>query len=260
MSKKGLTRTGLTAVAMLVGIVAGGTLGSCNSDKPPVAPAIVMRDSLPIMTSYGVSKMISDSGVMKYKVVTEEWQVYDKTSPTKQTFIKGLLLEQFNEKFHAEMYITADTAYWYDQNLWELRGRVCVWNKNGTVFRSELLYWDMARHEFYSNKFSHLVTPDREVDGHSFHSNDQMTQYEVNFSHAVFSLPDELHQDSTATPPTTPTTPVTGKAMPKTGMATAAKASPVTPTLPAPTGVHRIIPQKLKDAPTQNKPPGGHFR
>ncbi len=156
-----------------------------------MAPAIHLRDSIPVMTTYGVSKLISDSGIIRYKIVTEEWRVYDRTSPTKQTFLKGLLLEKFNHKFHVEMYITADTAFWYDQNLWELRGRVCVWNEGKTTFNSELLYWNMARHEFYSNKFSRLVTPDREVEGHSFHSNEQMTVYEVNFSHAIFPIPEE---------------------------------------------------------------------
>lgn len=181
---------------LLITVMGIPMLVACHSDKPPVADAVQMRDSIPVMTTYGVSKLISDSGVIRYKIVTEEWSVYDRTNPTKQTFMKGLLLEKFNQKFHAEMYITADTAYWYNQNLWELRGRVCVWNEDGTIFNSELLYWDMVRHEFYSNKFSHLVTPDREVEGNSFRSNDQMTQYEVNFSHAVFPLPDQLQNDT----------------------------------------------------------------
>lgn len=176
---------------------------SCSSDKPPVAPAVKMRDSSAVMTTYGVSKLISDSGVIRYKIVAEEWRVFDRTTPTKQTFPKGLLLEKFNPKFHVEMYITADTAYWYNQSLWELRGRVSVWNDQSTTFNSEILYWDMNKHEFYSNVYSHLVTPDRDVEGNSFHSNEQMTVYEVNFSHAVFPLPGDLEsgtaQDSTET-------------------------------------------------------------
>ena len=162
-----------------------------------------MRDSIPIMTSYGVSKLISDSGVIRYKVIAEEWKVYDRTNPPRQTFEKGLLLEKFNEKFHIQMYITADTAFWYNQNLWELRGRVMVWNDEGVRFNSELLYWDMDRHEFYSNKYSHLVTPDREVKGNSFQSNEQMTLYEVNVSQATFPLPetttDTISTDTTMT-------------------------------------------------------------
>lgn len=182
-------------LSMLLGMV---LVASCESDKPPIAPAIHKRDSIPVMTSYGVSKLISDSGVIRYKIVAEEWKVYDRTNPPRQTFEKGLLLEKFNQTFHVQMYITADTAYWYNQSLWELRGRVCVWNEDGMIFHSELLYWDMNKHEFYSNKYSHLITPDKEIKGHSFHSNEQMTQYEVNITQASFPLQDI--QGSTATP------------------------------------------------------------
>ena len=219
---------------ILLACILANVLLACNSDRPPIAPAVKLRDSIPVMTSYGVSKLISDSGLMRYKLVAEEWSVYDRTSPTKQTFMKGLLLEKFNPKFHVQMFITADTAYWYNQELWELRGRVYVWNENGTRFSTELLYWDMNRHEFYSSKFSHLITPDREVEGYSFHSNEQMTQYEVNVAHAIFPLPENLQED------------------------TAAAAQEVPPELPSKES--RIVPQKLKDAPSPNLPPGGHFK
>ena len=184
-----LQRAAVRALPVMLITGAAMTL-SCESDKPPIAPAVKMRDSIPVMTTYGVSKLISDSGVIRYKIVAEEWKVFDRTSPPRQTFEKGLLLEKFNEKFHIQMYVTADTAFWYNQNLWELRGRVSVWNDNGTLFRSQLLYWDMNRHEFYSNKFSHLITPDREIKGHSFHSNEQMTQYEVDITQASFPIED----------------------------------------------------------------------
>ena len=70
----------------------------------------------------------------------------------------------------------------------------------------------MNRHEFYSNVYSHLVTPEREVEGNSFHSNEQMTIYEVNFSHAVFPLPEETENqtvpdDTTQVTPTEPQRP-----------------------------------------------------
>ena len=202
----------ISIVFLTVSLIAGHILCSCSSGKPPVAPAVEMRDSCSVMTTYGVSKLISDSGVIRYKIVAEEWNVHDRTNPPKQTFPKGLVMEKFNEKFHIEMYITADTAYWYNQNLWELRGRVCVWNDQGTIFNSELLYWDMNRHEFYSNVYSHLITPEREVEGNSFHSNEQMTIYEVNFSHAVFPLPEETENqtvpdDTTQVTPTEPQRP-----------------------------------------------------
>ncbi len=180
-----------TALTVAVAI----TVMSCGNSKPPSAPAVKMRDSTTIMTTHGVSKLISDSGLLRYKVVAEEWRVYDKTNPPRHTFPKGLVLERFNQQFHIEMYITADTAYWYNQNLWELRGRVRVWNDDGTIFNSELLYWDMEKHEFYSNKYSHIITPDREVEGASFRSDEKMLHYTIYNSKATFPVPEEATQE-----------------------------------------------------------------
>lgn len=201
VGKATIFRLLLSPLFFIFSLITVSVLVSCESAKPPIADAVNLRDSVPIMTTYGVSKLISDSGVIRYKIVAEEWKVYDRTNPPKQTFMQGLLLQQFDEKFHIQMYITADTAYWYNEYLWELRGRVCLWNAEGTVFQSELLYWDMNRHEFYSNVYSHLVSPIREVSGSSFHSNEQMTRYEVNITQAAFPIPQ--HEGETTSTDTT---------------------------------------------------------
>lgn len=67
------------------------------------------------MTSYGVNTLVSDSGVMKYRIVTERWEVNTSKNPSLCIFDKGLLLEQFDEKFHINSYIQCDTAYYYDR-------------------------------------------------------------------------------------------------------------------------------------------------
>lgn len=211
---------------------------ACSNAKPPSASAVRQRDSLAIMSTFGVSKLISDSGVIRYKVVAEEWRVYDRTNPPRHSFPKGLLLERFNENFHIEMYVTADTAYWYNQYLWELRGRVKVWNLDGTVFTSQLLYWDMNRHEFYSNTFSRLKTPDKEVEGTSFTSDEQMRHYTINNSRAVFPVPSEADDDTADS------------------IKTAEKnEQPQPEAVVAPRS-----PRKATAPPSTNLPPGGHFK
>ena len=39
---------------------------ACGTEAPPMGQAIEDRDSMPVMVTYGVSKIISDSGVIKY--------------------------------------------------------------------------------------------------------------------------------------------------------------------------------------------------
>ena len=136
------------------------------------------------------------------------------------------------------MYVTADTAYWYNQNLWELRGRVKVWNMDGTIFNSQLLYWDMRTHEFYSNVYSHIKTPDKEVEGTSFRSDEQMRHYIINNSRAVFPIPDEAEDDTSDS------------------IKTAEQNEEPQPTAVMPPR----SPQRATAAPASNLPPGGHFK
>lgn len=162
----------------------------CGKEAPPESEAIKDRDKMPILVSKGVSKLISDSGVTRYKLVTEEWTIYDKTNPPRQDFLKGILILRFDDKMDIDMHITADTAYWYDQNLWELRGRVFVDNEvSQTTYRSEHLFWDMQKHEFYSDVWMHIVTPEREIQGSRFRSNEQMTQYDVDRDKGTMPMP-----------------------------------------------------------------------
>ena len=149
---------------------------ACSGEKEHTAPPIYPQDSVPMMTSYGVNTLISDSGIIKYRIVTEKWEVNPNRNPSRWTFDQGLLLEQFDQTLHIQSYIQCDTAYYFDQNrLWELHGRVRILTKNGLRYSSEELFWDELRHEIYSNRFSRLVTPERELQGDRFRSNETMT-------------------------------------------------------------------------------------
>lgn len=169
---------------------------SCEQPREHTAPAIHDRDSVSMMTTYGVNTLISDSGVIKYRIVTERWDVNTIKQPNRWTFERGIFLEQFDKKFQIEGYIFADTAWYYDQlKLWELRGRVRVRNVNGLVFNSEELFWDGIKHEFYSYKYSHVITPERELEGTYFRSDEHMSHYEVSNSTGSFQSEDLESED-----------------------------------------------------------------
>lgn len=172
------------AVMLLVASVA---FISCSQEKEHTAPAIHDKDSVSVMKSFGVNTLVSDSGIIKYRIVAESWDINQIRKPTRWTFIKGLFMEQFDEKFNVQAYIQADTAWYYDQlKLWELRGRVRIRNINGMVFRSEELFWDGIKHELYSFKFSRMVTPERTLEGTYFRSDEKMTHYVITNSAGSF--------------------------------------------------------------------------
>ena len=166
-------------------------LTACSEAQEHTAPAVNPEDSVAMMTSYGVNTLISDSGVIKYRIVTEQWDVNTAKQPSRWEFMKGVFFEQFDEQFRTQGYIQADTAWYFDkQRLWKLRGRVSIRNVNGLIYKSEELYWDGNSHEFYSNVFSRVITPERTLQGSYFRSDERMERYYVSNSKGSFVASD----------------------------------------------------------------------
>ena len=163
---------------------------SCSGAVEHLAEPVAGKDSLLFMHSTGINTLISDSGMMRYHLVVEEWDIYNGSNgePPTWTFMKGLLMERFDEKFHTDLFVQSDTAYLHKQQLWELRGRVVVRNVNGDVFRTEELFWDLNKHEMWNTQYMHITTPERELEGDEFHSNEQMTRYTVFNSAGTFPV------------------------------------------------------------------------
>lgn len=175
-------------------------LTACNEEHEHTAAAIHDRDSVPTMVSYGVNTLISDSGVIKYRIVAERWEVNDKKNPSRWIFDKGIVLTQFDLKKHVLGYITCDTAYYFDQKrLWELHGRVRIHTKDSVDFQSEELFWDEQEHQVWSHRYSHVKSPDREMEGTWFKSNEQMTNYEIRMAKGNFERGDMGRDKKAAT-------------------------------------------------------------
>lgn len=164
---------------------------SCSKAQEHTAPPIYDRDSVSVMTSYGVNTLVSDSGIIKYRIVTERWDVNTVKHPSRWTFEKGVFFEQFDEKFKVQAYIQADSAWYFDQQkLWKLRGRVRIRNINGLLYQSEELYWDGMKHELYSYVYSKVTTPERTMEGTYFRSDERMAHYTVSNSKGSFERED----------------------------------------------------------------------
>ncbi len=188
-----ITAVALTAVMLFF-------TQSCGNKDERLAPPVTNRDSMPILKSIGVSTLISDSGIISYKLISEDWFIYDKKDPSYWSFEKGLFIEKFNENAEVEAYISCDTAYYYDKkSLWELRGRVMVKNQKGETFKTTLLFWDQKRHEVYSDKFM-KIEGETELQGYNFRSNEKMTSYRIHSSKGAFPFEEKepkAEKDST---------------------------------------------------------------
>lgn len=182
-----------TSITILFGAMVMLLLFSaCSGRKKELGEAITERDSLPVMDTRGVTTLVSDSGITRYRINTEEWLVFDRKDPPYWAFEKGIYLEKFDTLFQVEASIKSDTAYYYNkEELWKLVGNVDIKNLKGERFNTELLYWDQRKQRVYSDRFIRIEQPDRIITGRGFDSNQQMTIYTIHKPEGIFYLDEE---------------------------------------------------------------------
>lgn len=175
-------------------------LPACNHSKKNIAEAINEKDSLPDMRTTGVTTFISDSGMIRYKVITDEWLIFSQKNPPYWAFEKGIYMEKFDSLFQIDASIEADTAYYYEQKkLWELRSNVHIRSQKGDKFDTELMFWDQEKEKIYSDKFIRIEQVDRVLTGYGFESNQQMTEYQIFNNTGIFLVEDTAAPSDTTT-------------------------------------------------------------
>ena len=172
---------------------------ACSGKDKKLAEAISENDTLPSMKTLGVTTLISDSGITRYKVVAEEWLIFDKKNPPYWAFEKGVYLEKFDSLLRIDASIKADTAYYHEKKkLWELRGNILIRSQRGDKFQTQLLFWDEKQERVYSDKFIQIEQEDKIIKGYGFESNQELTEYEIKNTTGIFTVED------TAPAPTQP--------------------------------------------------------
>lgn len=176
----------LTAMVMFL------LFSSCSGREKELGAAIRDRDSLPVMDTRGVTTLISDSGITRYRINTAEWLIFDRKSPSYWAFEKGVYLEQFDSLYHVEASIKSDTAYFYDQKkLWKLMGNVHIQNLKGEKFDTDLLYWDQVQQRIYSDRRVRIEQPDQIIFARGFESDEQMMKYRFFKTEGIFYMDEE---------------------------------------------------------------------
>lgn len=181
-------------------LLAAVVLPSCSRKK--AAAAHFDADSLSCTSvTRDVVTFISDSGVTKYKLVTDIWITRDE--PEEQwVFPEGLYLEQFDTLFHRQASVVADTAYYHvSLKLWELKDNIRVTNREGTQFFGNHLFWDEGNELVYSHDSIRILRGEGEElrSRFGFKSNQYMTKYEL-YSTAGHIDVDESGEAAAAAP------------------------------------------------------------
>ena len=137
-------------------------------------------ETTPSMITDSVTTLISDSGITRFKLVADIWEVYDKAEDPFWYFPEGIYLERFDSLFQVEAKILADSAWNYtEKKLWRLKGNVDIRNMVGEKFLSDELFWDQQKQTVYSDKFIEIKRGETELKGYGFESNQAMTEYRI---------------------------------------------------------------------------------
>ncbi|MDE6049691.1 MAG: LPS export ABC transporter periplasmic protein LptC, partial [Paramuribaculum sp.] len=185
--------SGLRALpcAVLMLLMLCVNLSSCSGEDKKVYADDVDPETTPTMTTTDVSTLISDSGIVRYRVVAPVWYVYDEAAEPKWTFPQSLHLESYDDLFNKEATIDCDSAtYLTNRQLWRLDGHVIVVNMAGEKFLTSQLFWNQKQQTVYSDSFIQIIRADRIMEGYGFVSDEQMTDFAVRNVSAI--LPAEM--------------------------------------------------------------------
>ena len=153
---------------------------SCSGKKEKFDTIVTSRDSLALMDTKGMTSLVSDSGYIRYRIIADEWLIFDKMVPPFWSFEKGVYVERFDTLMQVDAHIEADTAYYFDkQRLWELRSNVKIVNLEGVTFTTDLLYWNQVTEKIYSDAFITIVDDDNTLYGYGFDSDQTLQNYVI---------------------------------------------------------------------------------
>jgi len=172
------------SIRNLIGVLCMATLllvpAACNSDQPQYVHKFKDRAVVPGMFTDSVTVLISDSGVVQYRVTSEIWKVFDKAAEPYWYYPKKVYFEKFNDSLRTVSLVQSDTAkYFTRRQLWELRKNVKLINLRGDKFETSLLYWDHLSRRIYTDSFIRIEQGDLVMMGYGFESNEQLTTYHI---------------------------------------------------------------------------------
>ena len=165
---------------------------SCGRRDKGLGDAVTQRDSLSMMTTYGITSLISENGQMKYRIYAQAWDWYDRKDPPYWAFEQGVYLEVLDSMMVVSSSIKADTAYYYiNSEKWELRGGVHAENENSEEFDTDLLYWDQRMERVYSDARISIRQEKQVIYGREFESTQDFSHYMIRKSEGMFPVENE---------------------------------------------------------------------
>lgn len=173
-------------VALMLAII---LLVGCREERKVDVAASLNPKKMATMTTKNISTLISDSGVIQYKIVSPLWKVYDNVDTPYWDFPEGLYLQKYDPYFQVIATVAADSAkYFKAERLWRLDGHVEMTRLPKDLFLSERVFWDQRKGKIYSDTFMHIENATHVLEGTGFVSNENLTAYRILNPEGIFPV------------------------------------------------------------------------
>jgi LPS export ABC transporter protein LptC len=183
--------------AVLVVVVLFGVL-SCTKDEVTTIEAVKDRKASPGLAATQITTVVSDSGITRYRIFSDQWDIYDRAAEPYWEFPKGLHFERFDENLVIDANFHSNYARYHDyKKLWEFKKNVKAVNIKGEMFETDLLYWDQQQERIYTDKFIRVTQATRVITAVGFESDQSLTKYHFKNVQGIFAV-DEAGQSSTS--------------------------------------------------------------
>lgn len=145
---------------------------------------------LPMMYAYNIQSLVSDSGRLKVRLTSKEYQTYITDTSSYWIFPYGLFLERFTDELETDAEIVCRYAKYFEKKeFWELRDSVVAKNAENEVFETELLYWNQKDGTVYTDEYIQIIRPGKDtIEGMGFTSNQNFTKWEITNTNARFKF------------------------------------------------------------------------
>lgn len=193
MSKLKSQKINKHSVAIIFFMIATLVLfNCCNKNKTPLTQSITERRYTPRLYADSVTTIVSDSGIIRYRITTKTWSVYDQTDTPFWEFPDGLRFERFNESYEIDAEIECRRAIYYNElELWKLNDSVRATNLDGEKFATEELYWNQKDEKVYSDSTITIIQKDKRIIGIGFESNQTFSRYTIRQPKGILPIDNE---------------------------------------------------------------------
>lgn len=153
---------------------------SCKPNSSEEIQAIADTREMPSLVVTNLETVITDSGTVKYKLITPKLIQYDKKEEPSIEFPDGLHFLSFTAEKAVSAQIKCNNAHYLTQKeLWELNNNVEAINEKGDILNTEQLFWDAAKHRIYTDKFVKITTLTQIITGYGLEATEDLSWYEI---------------------------------------------------------------------------------